>query len=100
MDSIRENEESTLGGFLGNTNGVKSMGNSFTIEDYLKVCGIETIEQFQQLLNEKIEPPAAAAGSINNDSILYEQTKLTFLSNVTTLQYNYCREFLFLSRFF
>ena len=79
IDSVRENEESTLGGFLGNTNGTKSLGNGYTMEDYLKVCGIDTIEQFQKLLNEKIEPPTGS--SINNDSILYDQTKLTFLPN-------------------
>ena len=64
---------------MGNTNGTKSLGNGYTMEDYLKVCGIDTIEQFQKLLNEKIEPPTGS--SINNDSILYDQTKLTFLPN-------------------
>ena len=73
MDTIRENEESTLGGLLGNTNGTKSIGNSFSLEHYLKICGIDSVESFQKLLDEKIDPPRSTesqAPTTNNDSIL------------------------------
>ena len=79
MGTISDNEESTLGGLLGNRDGTKSIGNSFTPEDYLKMCGVETMQDFQRLLDERINPPANA--TTKNDSILYDQTKLTFLPN-------------------
>ena len=83
--TIRNSEESTMGGVLGDANGTKSIGNSFTLEDYLKICGIESMQAFQKLLDEKINPPKDATDSggvsTSNDSILYDQAKLTFLPN-------------------
>lgn len=73
LQDIKDNEESTIGGLLGNTNGTNSFTN-FTPGDYYKLCGVTDEENFQSLLNEKIENDDS-----RNINLFNDQTKLNFL---------------------
>lgn len=73
LQEVKENEESTIGGMLGNTNGTKSF-TDFTPDDYYKLCGVSDEENFQSLLNEKIENDDS-----RNINLFNDQTKLNFL---------------------
>ena len=73
LKEVKDNEESTIGGLLGNTNGTNSFTN-FTSNDYYKLCGVSDEENFQSLLNEKID-----SDDSRNINIFNDQTKLNFL---------------------
>ena len=73
LQEIKDHEESTIGGLLGNTNRTNSFAN-FTPDDYYKLCGVSGEENFQSLLNKKIESEDSRNASVFND-----QTKLNFL---------------------
>jgi len=69
LQDVKDNEESTVGGLLGNTHGTNSFTN-FTPEDYYKLCGVSGEEDFQSLLNEKIE-----SDDSRNINFFNDQTK-------------------------
>ena len=73
IDHLKDREESTIGGLLGNINGTNSFTN-FTPDDYYKLCGVDGEENFQSLLDQKIR-----SDDSKNNPLFSDQTKLYFL---------------------
>ena len=72
ISRIQEEQTETMGGMLGATTGVRTIGNSITSNDYLDMCGVPTINDFQRLLDEQQR---------QHNTNLVDNTKLAFLSN-------------------
>ena len=75
LTEIRLKEEGSFGGILGVSSGVNSIGSGLSTDNYLKICGIESTEEFQRLVDTKTDPQQTE----ENGSLLYDQTKLIFL---------------------
>ena len=75
ISRIQEEQTETMGGMLGATTGVRTIGNSITSNDYLDMCGVPTINDFQRLLDEQQR---------QHNTNLVDNTKLVFLSNEPT----------------
>ena len=80
ISSITENEDATLGGFLGNTNGTMSL-KDFVTEDYYKLVGVKSSREFQTILDKKMNADFEKSANEIEYSILTDSTKLNFLPN-------------------
>ena len=73
ISDVIQKEQSTLGGILGNSNGTTSF-KDFTSDDYFRLVGVESEEQFQSMLDEKMN-----ARSRSGDNLVTGSSKLNFL---------------------